>query len=51
MTIIVQSEMSDGDISKQWDQTGTKTHSQKGASKMVKMGINVKDCFLLSSLL
>lgn len=33
MTIIVQSETGDGDISKQWDQTVTKTHRQRGHQK------------------
>lgn len=40
MTIIVQSETGDGDISKQWDQTVTKTHREKGSSKM---WMNIKD--------
>lgn len=35
--------MGDGDISKQWDQTVTKTHRQKWASKMVNMWTNIKD--------
>lgn len=37
--------MGDGDISKQWDQTVTKTHRQKWASKMVNMWTNITSFF------